>query len=347
MRIVLFALSFFLVSPLCALSKPSEQVEAARQMESIGVRTFFYFDESRKRPVTIEFWYPAQSSRSFQIQKDEEVWIHPREVRGAPFASRTNSLPLIVMSHGHGGDRRDRSWLAEKLVQNGYAVASLDHHGNTWSTMSVASTLKIWERPQDVSFAIDSLLEEPILQGYIDENCIGFVGYSLGGLTGLALAGGVANDMEGELERNKRHFPELTPDLLAKVDLSPAKRSYYDQRIKAVFLMAPATWCFSKPNVLKRLKAPLGIVATVSDEVLAFKEHMEPLIQEASVARLKLLRHGETHFIFLNCVSEKGKKVLGERIFKDPPGISREAVHNEIASFATDFFQQFLHASRL
>jgi predicted dienelactone hydrolase len=341
MRCLLLILSISFLGPLCAFSKPSKQPEASVS-QAIGVATYSYFDDVRRRPITVEFWYPASVSSRLLSQADEEVWVHPRELRNAPFAKNAYRLPLVIMSHGHGGDRRDKSWLAEKLVQNGFVVASLDHHGNTWQTMNVMATLRFWERPQDVSFAIDCLLKDPRLHGRLNPDQIGFTGYSLGGLTGLALAGGMAEELEDEIQRNKSHFPELTPEILSKVDLDPAKKSYFDQRIKAVFLMAPATWCYGKPKSLRALKTPLGIVATVSDEVLAFQEHMEPLIVQSIPVRLKLLQNGETHFVFLNRVTDKGKKILGKRIFTDPPGVDRRTIHQEIGTFAVEFFNQYL-----
>lgn len=339
MRSLLFILFVFFIHPLIALSRPSKPIEPSA---AIGVQTYSYFDEARNRPVNVEFWYPASREEKTKTVLNEDVWVHPQELRDAPFAKRAHQMPLIVMSHGHAGDRRDRSWLAEKLVQNGYAVASVEHHGNSWHTIDTVATLRFWERPRDVSFALDRLLEEPRLQGYIDSKKIGFVGYSLAGLTGLFLAGGIPDGIEGELDRNRNQFPEVTPEILSSVDFSPARQSYYEPRIKAVFLMAPATWCFAKEQSLKALKTPVGIVATASDEVLAFREHMEPLISRSVPARLKVLRRGESHFIFLNRTTEKGKAVLGERVFRDPPGIDRRESHREIGSFAIDFFDQFL-----
>lgn len=341
MRILVFILFIAFVQPLSALSRSSKSLEAP---PAIGVATYSYLDETRSRPVTVEFWYPANNGQEVLGPLDEDVWIHPQELRDAPFTKGAKHLPMIVMSHGHAGDRRDRSWLAEKLVLSGYVVASIDHHGNTWNTINTADTLQFWERPRDVSFAIDCLLADSRLAGRIDEKQIGFAGYSLAGLTGLFLAGAVPDGVEVFLEKNKGQFPELTPEILANVDLSPAKRSYYDPRIKAVFLMAPATWCFGEKKTLKTLKTPVGIVATLSDEVLAFREHMEPLIAQAVPARLKLLRKGESHFVFLNRTTEKGKAVLGERVFRDPPGRDRREIHREVGTFAVEFFNQFLRS---
>ena len=339
--ILVLVLASVFASPVWGLSRPSKQIEALHT-QAIGVQTYSFYDKARERPVMIEFWYPAKES-GWAGSSEEEVWIHPTEVRDAPFAASARLIPLIVMSHGHGGDRRDRSWLAEKLVLAGFAVASLDHHGNNWKTLSTVGSLKFWDRAQDVSFAIDCLLKDPRLQGWIDPSRIGFTGYSLGGLTGMAIAGGVAQELEEVIERNMTRFPELTPDILKGIDLSPGKRSYFDPRVKAVFLMAPATWCYSNPKALKSLKTPVAIAATVSDEVLAFDEHMQPLIIQSVPSRLKLLRNGATHFVFLNRASESGRKILGERVFQDPPGVDRNEIHHEIGAFAVDFFKQFLN----
>lgn len=339
MQRLLFVLLVLFIHPLSALTRPSKPIDPSF---AIGVATYSYFDEARSRPITVEFWYPAGHDGKTKPAIAEDVWVHPRELRGASFAETAHQMPLIVMSHGYGGDRRDRSWLAEKLVQSGYVVASIDHQGNTWRTMDIVATLQFWERPRDVSFALDRLLTDPQLQGRIDEKRIGFVGYSLAGLTGLFLAGGVPDGIETELDRNRHQFPEVPQEMLSGLDFSPAKRSYYDPRIKAVFLMAPATWCFNKEPSLKMLKTPIAIVATVSDEVLAFSEHMEPFISRSIPARFKVLRKGESHHIFLNRATKKGKGVLGERVFRDPPGVDRRAVHQEIGSFAVEFFNQFL-----
>lgn len=89
------------------------------------------------------------------------------------------------MSHGHRGDRRERSWLAEHLAKNGFLVAAVEHYGNTFSNYNPLISIRFWERPVDVSFSIDQLLADPFLKNRIDAARIGFVGYSMGGMTGL------------------------------------------------------------------------------------------------------------------------------------------------------------------
>ena len=55
------------------------------------------------------------------------------ESRDAPLSNKKKQYPLIMMSHGSGGDRYNMSWLAEVLTANGYIVCAMDHYGNTWN----------------------------------------------------------------------------------------------------------------------------------------------------------------------------------------------------------------------
>jgi len=46
------------------------------------------------------------------------------------------NLPLIVISHGHGGSFLGRHDLAEVLADSGFVVAAINHPGDTFSDMS-------------------------------------------------------------------------------------------------------------------------------------------------------------------------------------------------------------------
>ena len=41
-------------------------------------------------------------------------------------SSKQQQYPLIIMSHGSGGDRYNISWLAEVFASNGYIVVAMD-----------------------------------------------------------------------------------------------------------------------------------------------------------------------------------------------------------------------------
>ena len=310
-------------------------------VEAIGVTTFSWTDPARDRPIVVECWYPTDVPKAPQLDQGA-LWLHPKEARDAALRPSLGKAPLIVMSHGYGGERRDKSWLAALLVKKGFIVASVDHHGNTSTTLNPTATVRFWERPKDVSFVIDHIFQEPLLVDHLDPERIGFVGYSLGGMTGLALAGGSAIEVQEAVETQKRNFAAVAAEMEENIDLSPASENRFEPRIKAILLLAPATWCFNHPDSFRSIKTPIAIVGTVSDEVLSFDEHIKPLIQHSVPKTLKLLRNGASHFSFLNVATKLGQQHFPPRMAFDPEGVDRTRIHDEVGAFALDFFSEYL-----
>ncbi|MBX9745015.1 MAG: hypothetical protein K2X08_07395, partial [Chlamydiales bacterium] len=319
---------------------PESKTELSYEaLQAIGVRTFTYTDEVRRRPVVVELWYPSDAEHSLD-QPVDSVWIHPKEMRNVPWAGEKKEFPLIMMSHGHGGDRRDRSWLADRLVRHGFVVASVDHYGNTSTTFNLLASLKFWERGKDVSFALDRLLEEPFLAGRINESRIGFVGYSLGGMTGLGLAGAQVVAIEQALEQIMKKHTEIQPEMVAGLNLQEAKQSLKDERIRAMILICPASFVYP-PQSLKQIHIPIGLVFAPHDEVLPFKEHAELIIQHVAPAKVKMMHKETSHYAFSNRMSEEGKKFFKKHFSRDRLYADR-TIHQEVGLFAVDFFREFL-----
>lgn len=334
MRFILYLL--LLTTSLQAMSKappPSYTVSG-----NIGVHTEEFTDTTRKRPVLVEIWYPTDIAEPFDHPEDP-VWVHPNEIRDAPISQ--GKFPLIMMSHGHFGDRRDRSWLVEHLVKKGFIVASVEHHGNSWRSYNPVVSLRFWERPRDISFVISKLLKDPHLKNQIDPHRIGFVGYSLGGMTGLALGGAKAQNVKEVVKRYQGTMKELAPELVEKVDFSEGNGNFLDKRIKAIALLSPATFIYPDES-FKNMKVPVALVASEGDEVLPFQDHALKLIKYLVPKKLKMLRERASHYVFLNRVSPVGKKLIREDIQTEVIQEDRVTVHQEVGEFVTDFFQEHL-----
>lgn len=325
-------LLFFLLFASAWRAEPMSKPPASH---SIGVKTASYMDAARQRPVMVEIWYPTSTVETHSDgTPQEDLWIHPKEIRDAPLLLE-GKAPLILMSHGYGGDRRDRSWLAEPLVKAGWIVASVEHYGNSRTTFDHGLTLKFWDRPRDVSFALDNLLKEPFLQEKLDTTKIGFVGYSLGGMTGLALAGGVPDRIEEAFAENQKLMQDIPAQALQKVDFSEANRSFKDPRIGALVLLAPANFIYT-PKALQQIQVPVALVSSIHDETLPHKEHAYPIIQNVVPRKLKVFREKVTHSAFLNRMSPLGKKKIKTRA----SNADRAAVHEQVKAFATEFFAE-------
>lgn len=320
------------LSPLYPMGKASLE-----KIPEIGVHTVTYHDLKRDRPVVVEVWYPTREKKAYDIAQD--VWIHPKEVRDAsPMKGR---FPLILMSHGLGGDRRDRSWLVEHLVPKGFIIASIEHHGNSWKDYNLYLSLKFWDRAKDISFALSKVLREPFFRRRIDEKRIGFIGYSLGGMTGLSLAGAKAKNVEKVIETLQKATGEIDPEVAKRIDFAAAQGDFFDKRIRAMVLLSPAAFIFP-PEALKEIDIPIGLVASKGDEVLLFEEHAQKVIEHVCPKGIKILPDGLSHYVFLNRASEKAKGVLKPDIQTKRVEKQKEKHHGEVGPFVSAFFQENL-----
>ncbi len=325
-------------SPAHAMSKSGSEGPFAH--EAIGVRTLHYQDPARDRPVLVEFWYPTDETEYSLESTDDSVWIHPKEARNVAISSKRASYPLILMSHGHRGDRRERTWLADGLVRQGYIVASVEHHGNAWYQYNPLSGFCFWDRAKDVSFTITSLLNDTDLQKHIDAERIGFVGYSMGGMTGLALAGAEAKYAK-EIARAQQNLAgEVSQEAFNKLDFSEAEKSYREPRIRSILLICPATFAYL-PETLKKIKTPIGLIVSLDDEVLPHKEHAHKIIKNVIPRKLKIMRNKTSHYAFLNKMSEKGCQIL-QKSTSNPASLNWTPIHKEATAFAIKFFQETL-----
>lgn len=205
--------------------------------------------------------------------------------------------------------------------------------------MDPVTSLKFWERPKDVTFALDAILADPTWSDRIDKERIGFVGYSLGGMTGLALAGGEIHHLEQIVAAQRGKVKEV--EAVANVNLDEAKVSFYEPRIKAIMLIAPATWGYD-PQEVQRQGTPIGIMAPEEDDILPPTEHLHRMIEGNLPVRLKVFAPPAAHNSFVNRISEWGKIKLPAYYLREGPGFDREKLHREAAQFALNFFEEFL-----
>ena len=103
--------------------------------------------------------------------------------------------PLLLFSHGRGGNRNDYQPFIQPIVQHGYVCIQCDHSDSDLIPEEERGDLTDWKnRPKDISFILDSLdtIENAIhaLTGKIDRSRVGIAGHSYGANT-TQLIGGV------------------------------------------------------------------------------------------------------------------------------------------------------------
>ena len=224
-----------------------------------------------------------------------QIWLPNVEVDTVKF-------PLVILSHGSGGEYSNHTWLIDSLVENGFIVAALNHPMNTTRDNTDEGVISVWHRPRDISVLLDYLLKDSNWVDVIDENRVGAAGFSSGGYTVLALAGAIYDPelMSAYCTSQERSKDcELVTDS-SNVDFRDSSASYKDERIKSVFSMAPAVGSAITKESLTEIELPVFIIASKDDELVSPKYGAIRYAENIPLSDLVLLPSGG-HFIFLEC----------------------------------------------
>jgi predicted dienelactone hydrolase len=319
-------------------------------VNNIGQRTFHFKDQKRNRPLTTEVWYPTTDTLK-QSDKKFSPFARANTVRNGKLPS--TKLPLILLSHGTGGGRLNQEWLADTLVKNGFIVAAVDHWGNTYDNKIGIEFAKPWERPQDISFILTALLNDPGFKAVVDLDKIGAAGFSFGGYTVIALAGGKL-DFEAlrsyfkakPNELNVPEFPTLSKYLDDSTLLAGAKTypPLKDNRIKAFLSISPGLGVgFTSNKQMKDITGAMFIIGSESDSIVPVKTnayHFHELIKGSEY----YVNKGKVgHYVMLPEAIDEVKKEAPV-IFTDDASVNRHQIHRYVDSLAVNFFKKQLQA---
>lgn len=120
-----------------------------------------------------------------------------------------------------------------------------------------------------------------------------------------------------------------------------AGQSYRDERVRAVFALAPGPGPVFTPESLGKIAIPVAIVAGSDDEIVPPTSAAEAFAKAIPHASLKLFPHAG-HFVFIDTCTLVGG-VFFRAVCSDPDGTDREAVHVETIGLALGFFAGNLH----
>jgi predicted dienelactone hydrolase len=313
----------------------------------VGVRTAAFTDAVRGRTIPLALWYPTTAGSAERDVVLAEIYP-ARAVRDAPIAEG-GPRPLVLLSHGSGGGSADLWWLAARLARAGFVAAAIEHPGNRFGDDSPEGVVAVWRRPRDASVVLDGLLSDPELGRWIDGGRVGAAGHSSGGYTAIALAGGIydlgliAAYCSGEdAGRDCALAGEV--DFGAIPDLADASLSHRDERVRAVFAMAPAVGPAFDEHGLAPIAIPVHVVGSVDDELTPFSRHAEHYHRLIPGASLSLVHPGG-HFVYLPECNHLGREVAPEVCVDPDSETDRGAVHERIGRRAVAFFRETLGAT--
>jgi predicted dienelactone hydrolase len=236
----------------------------------VGVREDAYPGASRgDRPVGITLWYPAVKPRNAAGSRPARDATADRS--GAPY-------PLILSS------TKVANMLAPYLVSHGFAWASVDGIDSYFS-----ANPEMIDQPLDILFALYQVASSPPkgLDGLIDADHAGAIGYSFDGYNALAVSGA---RIDPEYYRAQCPTPDATTKAIlgsmSAFGCAPAEKwddfaahageaiatsadglwqPMTDERIRAVMPMAPEGWWLFGERGLAAADRPILIIGGTED----------------------------------------------------------------------------------
>ena len=289
-------------------------------------------------PIEVGLWYPAQGTpRATRVGLFTQALVPD----GVPLG---RNLPLVVISHGNGGDFAGHSDTALALAEAGFVVAAPTHTGDNYRDQSRA--LDLPGRVRQLS-AVIGAVTAAWMPGAVDAARIGAFGFSAGGLTVLIAAGG-----EPDLRRIGPHcaaHPSFFDCRLIAArtgTAAPAGAARgapfpHDPRIRAIAVAAPALGFAFDAGRLRAVTVPVQLWGAGDDAVLP-----DPFYAEAvrsalpSPPEFHLVPHAG-HFDFLAPCSAALARVAPP-ICTSEVGFDRAGFHRAFDAALIGFFTRTL-----
>jgi predicted dienelactone hydrolase len=315
---------------------------------------------AKTHALVTDIWYPAEPAAVEQTQwigsPDSPFASAGKAARDAKPIATPEKLPLILLSHGIGGSSSMMAWFGSALASHGFIAAAVNHPGNnSLEDYTIPGAILWGQRAHDLAAVLDQLLADSTFGSRIDSKRAGAAGFSLGGLSVIELAGGIA-----ELSRyqdfckspkadgmcnDTLEYPGLLAKAtaLAKSDpaiqaaLNESSRSHRDLRIRAIFAIAPAIGPAFSPDSLATISIPTQIVAGSADEVVPLESSAKFFAAHVPAAQLTIIQD-VGHYTFLATCAELGRRTQ-PKLCLDRAGILRDEIHTQTANLAFHFFE--------
>jgi predicted dienelactone hydrolase len=306
---------------------------APRTQAAVGFQHVFMPDP-KGQPIEVGVWYPTDASPSAEVIETATQTV----ARDAPV--KGDHLPMVVISHGHGGSFAGHLDTAIALAKAGFVAAALTHNGDSWHDSRDA--VAVWERPRQLKRLVDYMLGDWRDRRHIAADRIGAFGFSAGGFTVLAAAGGEP-DLRVVSAHCQAHPAFEDCQIIAQHPLATDTKVVWthDARIKAVVAAAPALGFAFGREGLAAVRRPVQLWRAADDHVLPY-----PFYAEA--VRLDLPRPPEMHVVpgaghydFLAPCSARLAHLVPQICISEP-GFDRAEFHARFDRDVVAFFQRAL-----
>ncbi len=325
-------------------------VNAALADDVVGMTELSIPASHHGRNIKMSVIYPAEGGTQMLLG-DNPVFF------GTAVREQAQVLPgkhpLILLSHGWGGNYTRMGWLSAGLAAKGAVVVAVNHPNSTTGDIQYQSALNHWTRVQDLTTALDYVLKDPGLAATIDPTRIYALGYSYGGWTALSMAGlkgrregfaqycQAAGDGSDFCRELKKAGVEIS-----SIDGVKYEASYKDQRIAAVAAIDPGLTWGLKASDVTGLDVPVLLIGLgegkdrlEATNTSASGSNFEALFPAAKVEHIA----PAIHFTALGLCKPAGAALLlaekDDPVCTDPAGTNRNAVLGKIIELLAQHFK--------
>ena len=327
----------------CALAGPSAA--------DVGYLATEIAADHREVPLPLHLWYPAEPGTPAEAIGRNAMFVGSQAHPGAePIGERA---PVVLMSHGSGGNAAALGWIAAALAERGMIVAAPDHPGTTSGDSLPERTIMPWERAWDMTVVLDRLERDPPEGLAPDIDRVAALGFSLGGHTALRLLGARASKdaFIDYCEGNEA----LDCGWLAEggVDLGSIEALLYegqdrDPRVDAAVAVDPALAHATVGGSLEAIDVPVLLVSLGAEGTIPAGLEVDAIAGALPTARRHFVE-GAVHFSFLGECRRLGRIVIGameeEPICEDPRR-PRAEIHDELREVIGDFLEETFATAR-
>ncbi|MGA9329325.1 MAG: dienelactone hydrolase family protein [Bradyrhizobium sp.] len=297
----------------------------------------------QEKPLVVGVWYPTAAPA-----QDHPLGAYVQTVApSAPVAGE--HLPLIVMSHGNGGNYQNNYDTALALAKAGFVAVAVSHTGDTHEDQSRA--VYVMDRPQHMHRLIDYMLSEWPDHTRLDAGRVGVFGFSIGGFTALVAVGGIPDlsfteahakahpeYYDAQVAKRRGASPEALAMLRSKL---PASTWVHDSRIKAAVVAAPALGYTFGREGMKDVTVPVQLWRAAEDHILPHPDYAEAVRIALPAPPEYHVVDNADHFDFLAPCTDMLRQVA-PMICVSRSGFDRTRFHQTFNAEVVRFFQETL-----
>ena len=279
--------------------------------------------------IPVAIWYPTTAPET-----DRPLGLFTQHVAtGAPVSG--SRLKLIVISHGNGGSKEGHYDTALALAKAGFVVAALEHTGDNYRDQARATDIA--NRPREISRLIDYMLAEWPEHSALDPRSVGAFGFSSGGFTVLAAAGG-RPDLSLIAPHCAKRPSSYDCRLVANQGAPAASSQTFtgDPRIRALVVAAPALG-FTFAHGLSAVTQPVQLWKAADDRILPAPEYADAVRAALPSPPDFHVVENADHWDFLAPCSEAFARAV-PMICHSAPGFDRTAFHDTFDRAVAAFF---------